>query len=148
MIWTILIAMLSAPVDAKPIELPPIQASTAKALPVDTTEPNIPCDQILDRLGKYNDMAREHDASVANFLGEVTGKLTEWHQILSPLEGTKDTIPVGVFAPLQDGAEKITQVADLAWENSSLLANELDRIRVSLGDCQIAQKVERPHKPR
>ena len=124
-------------INAGAVTLPDIEATSEKALPVDTAQPNIACDQIAKRLEDYNKMARQHDVSVANFLNEVTGKMSIWYDMLSPLEGTQQILPVGVFAPLQDGTGKITQVADLAWENSALLANEMDRIKTSLGECVV-----------
>lgn len=136
----ILVGMIFWLQTAGAVTLNPIVASTEKALPVDSTQPNIPCDQIASRLTDYNSMARQHDLSVANFLAEVTGKMNEWYGVLSPLEGSQEKIGVGVFAPLQDGADKISQVTDLAWENSALLANEMDRIQNSLKDCVLTKK--------
>lgn len=119
------------------ITLPEINASTEKSLPVDTTEPNIPCADIITRLEKYSSMARQHDLSVSTFLGEVTGKLLGWYDQLQPLEGTQQELPVGVFSPLQDGANKITAVTDIAYENTALLANEMDRLINSLKQCTL-----------
>ena len=140
MLFAALVFWTELALAAPPLQLPPIEPSIEKALPVDTTEPNIPCDQIPARLADYNSMARQHDLSVANFLAEVTSKLVQWHDLLTPLEGSQQNLPVGVFAPLQDGADKVTQVADLAWENSALLANEMDRIQNSLKECVLTKK--------
>ncbi len=119
------------------ITLPEINASADKTLPIDVSQQNIPCAQIITRLEDYNRMARQHDLSVATFLGEVTGKMLSWHDLLQPLEGTLDAVPSGVFAPLQDGANKISAVTDLAYENSALLANEMDRLIQSLKECSL-----------
>jgi hypothetical protein len=122
------------------VTLPEIDANTDKALPVDTAEPNIPCADFQTRLERYDTMARQHDASLSTFLGDVTNKLTAWYDLLVPLEGSAQTIPSGVFLPLQDGANKITTVTDLAFENSALLANEMDRLIHSLKECTLTGK--------
>ena len=140
-LWSFMIELMVVLVmNASAVTLPEIDATTEKALPVDTAQPNIPCAQIPQRLEAYNKMARQHDIAIANFLGEVTGKMSIWYDTLLPLEGSPQTLPVGVFAPLQDGAGKITQVSDLAWENSALLANEMDRLIISLGECVLTPK--------
>lgn len=115
----------------------PIAAPTEAKLPIDQSEPNYPCDQIQNRLEKYSSMAGQHDQSVANFLSEVVNKVSGWYDLLQPLEGSQVTLPTGTFTPLQDGAEKINRVSDLAFENSALLATEIDRIIQSLRACRL-----------
>ncbi len=127
-----------------PLALPEIEDSNEKTLPVDTEEPNVPCAEIVNRLESYNSMARQHDGSVNTFLGEVSGKLETWHALLTPLEGTTDAVPIGVFAPLQDGASKISMVTNLAYENSALLSLEMDRLIVSLKECTLTAKPLKP----
>jgi hypothetical protein len=122
------------------VVLPEITATTQKALPINTSAPNIPCDQIAQALKDYAKMTNDHDLAVYGFLTEVTDKVTKWYDLLSPLENSSQTLPVGVFAPLQDGSNKITQVADLALENTGLLATEMDRIKVSLEECVLTPK--------
>lgn len=140
--------LLANPAEAQtlmpPVTLTEIEAYTEKALPVDTEEPNVPCDQILTRLEKYNTMARQHDTSVSTFLNEVSSKMLGWFDLLSPLEGVPQAVPVGVFAPLQDGANKIDAVTSLAYENSALLANEMDRLITSLKQCTLTAKASQP----
>ncbi len=132
--------ILALGINAGAVTLPEISATSEKALPINAAEPNIPCDQIAKRLDDYNKLARQHDVAVANFLNEVISKIDIWYNLLSPLENTQQILPVGVFLPLQDGVSKITQVADLAWENSALLANEMDRIKASLSECVLTKK--------
>jgi hypothetical protein len=136
----VILLALSFIVQSQALVLPEIKASTQKALPIDTAAPDYPCDQIAQRLFDYDKMARENDLGLASFLGEVTTKVTAWYDVLSPLEGKKQTLPVGVFLPLQDGSNKITQVADLAFENAGLLATEMDRLKTSLANCVLAPK--------
>lgn len=134
----LILAAIFFGLDAQALTLAEIQAGPDKALPINVEDPNpIPCGQIATRLEDYNRMARQHDLSVSTFLGEVTGKMLSWYDLLQPLEGTPDSLPIGVFAPLQDGANKITAVTDLAYENSSLLATEMDRIIQSLKECSL-----------
>ncbi len=119
--------------------LPDIPNPPQIRLPIDKGQANIPCDQIATRLNKYNQMARQHDQSVTAFLGEVTQKLSIWHDMLAPLEGTTQTIAVGTYDPLQTGSEQISKITDYAFDNTELLANELDRIIVSMRDCTALQ---------
>lgn len=133
------------------VELKDIPPAPQDRLPIDVSEPSIPCDQIIDRLLKYNQMARENDGAIAGFLGEVTTKITEWYDILSPLEGTQQKLKPGAFAPLQKGAEQISNVTNLAFDNSDLLAQELDKIILSLQSCGLeapapAAGLPVPHK--
>lgn len=117
------------------VSLPEISNPPTTPLPIDRNQANIPCDQLMARLTKYNQMARQHDQSVTGFLGEVTQKLGTWHALLSPLEGTAQTIAPGTFDPLRNGGDQISKITDYAFDNTELLANELDRIIVSLRDC-------------
>lgn len=134
----VLIALSFISFNAAALTLPEISAGPDKALPIDLgDQTKIPCSEISSRLDQYNRMARQHDSSVATFLGEVTGRMLGWYDLLQPLEGASDSLPIGVFAPLQDGANKIATVTDLAYENSSLLATEMDRIIQSLKECSL-----------
>ena len=132
-----LFAFLVAQAAHASIQLDLIPDYSDKALPIESSQPNIPCDQIPQHLQKYNEMARQHDLSVANFLGEVVNKMNGWYDTLQPIENSQTPIPTDTFYPLKDGAEKISRVTDLAFENSSLLAGEMDRILSSLENCKL-----------
>ncbi|MGE0528909.1 MAG: hypothetical protein AB7P49_17730 [Bdellovibrionales bacterium] len=99
---------------------------------VDPARMDIPCDQIVDRLMAYNQMAREHDLSVKSFLAEVSQKVGEWHAVLKPLENSAKRIPKGTFEPLAKGVEQIDLITNLAWDNTGLLAIELDNIILAM----------------
>ncbi len=120
--------------------LTPITQPSQERLPIDRDEPNIECVNLTERLLKYNEMARQHDQSVNAFLSEVTQKMNDWHSQLQPLEGRQQRLSPGVFSVLADGAAKISLVTDKAFDNSDMLANELDRIIVSLGTCVSGNK--------
>ena len=115
--------------------LPEIPQAPQTQLPIDPSEPNIACDQILARLEKYNQMAREHDGSVAGFLGEVTQKLVDWYDLLSPFENSDRKIPVDTFQPLLRGSDQVANITNLAFDNSDLLAIEMEKIIASLRNC-------------
>lgn len=119
--------------------LKPILDPNQKTLPVNREEGNIVCGQIVDRLERFRDMEREHNQGVAGFLGEVVTKVGSWYEVLSPLEGTAQNIPVGTFTPVQEGSSKIDQISSLAYENADLLANEMERILQSLRACKISE---------
>jgi hypothetical protein len=122
---------------AQAVVLADIPAAPTDRLPIDTAEPSVPCDQIIDRLTTYNDMAREHDTSITGFLGEVTSKLSDWHALLSPLEGTQTTIEPGTFSPLLKGADEINNITNRAYDNSDLLRQEMGKLINSLRDCGV-----------
>ena len=121
-------------------ELPAIGDGKGTRLPIQDEVAPYACDQIAKALAAYNQMARQHDQSVTAFLGEVVQKMTDWYGALSPLEKTTQTLPEGTFLPLQQGAEKISKVTDMAFDNSDLLAREMDRILGSLRNCNLTNK--------
>jgi hypothetical protein len=123
--------------NAYAVVLPEIPAAPSDRLPIDTAEPSVPCDQIIDRLTTYNDMAREHDTSITGFLGEVTSKLSDWHALLLPLEGKQTTIEPGTFSPLLKGSEEISNITNRAYDNSDLLRQEMEKLINSLRDCGV-----------
>lgn len=131
----IFILIISVSSVANAISLAKIAEPKEERLPINRQEPNIECNKIIDRLEKYNEMARQHDQGMTGFLGEVVQKMNDWYLSLQPLEGAKGQIESGTFSVLEDGAAKISLVTDRAFENSDLLANELDRIIVSLRAC-------------
>lgn len=139
-IFLALTFLFSYSVSTFAIDLTPISESHATRLPIQAEQAPYACDQIMKALTTYNQMARQHDQSITAFLGEVTQKVAGWYGILSPLENTPQTLPEGTFLPLQDGAEKISKVTDLAFDNSDLLARELDRILGSLRACNLVNK--------
>lgn len=121
---------------AQVLPLPKVNAPMLLKLPiVRDSQPPIPCNEIYARLVKYNEMARQSDQSITQFLLEVGAKATSWHEQLGPLEGKTETIPAGTFFALKDSGDKITQVTNLAFDNTELLALELDRIIAAASTC-------------
>jgi hypothetical protein len=132
----ILLGFYLSPATALPLErLSEIQQVK---LQVNQAQGNIPCDDIAARLGKYADMSRNHNNSVTAFLSQLVEKLTEWHDVLSPLENKTAVLEQGTFDVLSDASQSVSLATDYAIDNSTLLANELDRIIVSLRDCSIS----------
>ncbi len=128
---------------AQGLTLPPLPNSNVKLVDVDPdADDTIPCEEIVDRLEKYNLMAREQDQSVATFLLQTTDKIMDWYELLNPYEGQQSSLPVGLFLPLRDGSELIGEVTNLAFDSAELLSLEMDRILTSLNDCQIQSKPE------
>lgn len=128
----------AASVMAGAVTLPSVIDPNDAPLPIKKEAAPIPCDQILARLTNYNSMARQHDQSLTSFLSDVSDKASGWYDLLSPLEGAPQTLSVGTFAPLKDGADKISQITDLAFNNSTLLAQEMDHILTSMRACATA----------
>lgn len=120
--------------------LQPIPEPQIPKLEINLDDPSLPCDQIVNRLLKYNDMARQHDQSVAGFVAEVSTLVAGWHTGLQSYEGRQQRIAPGTFDELLKGSEKIARVTDAAFDNSSLLAAELDRIIIALRDCSDVNK--------
>lgn len=118
------------------LPLQPIADPPSELLPVDTTAPDVPCDQILNALMKYKDMNRQHEDSVIAFLTQAVEKISGWYDLLSPLEGQLKNIETGTFEPIRTGSEKMSMVVDYSYDNTALLAQELDRIIVSMRKCK------------
>ncbi len=105
-------------------------------LPIDVSAPQIPCDEVLDALLKYKDMNRQHEDSVSGFLSQAVDKINGWYETLLPFENGKKPVTAGTFEPVRSGAEKMSLVVDYSYDNSALLASELDRIIVSMRACR------------
>lgn len=131
------LSVFTAGLHAHAVQLDNIPQAPEKRLPINKDGGDYACAEIVDRLNDYNTMARSHDQSVSAFLGQVVEKVSSWHSVLQPLEGKAQTIPADTFSPLLTGAEQISNITNLAFDNSELLANELDRIIVSLRQCKI-----------
>src|SRR5665213_930859 len=101
-ILTILTVFLSVSVASAAINLPPLSDGKDNPLPIKTGQPPIACDQIVNSMVAFNQMAQQHESSLTAFLSDVSTKITGWYALLSPLEGTAQTIPTGTFATLQD----------------------------------------------
>lgn len=136
----LILLLVSTSWGAHGLSLQPIPAPAEDRLPIDRDGPGVECSQIVERLVKYNEMARTHDLSISSFLSEVVQKMNDWYAQLQPLEGVNREIPVGTFSVLEDGAGKISLVTDKAFDNTGLLAGELDRIIQSLRGCIEANK--------
>ena len=130
---SILMCLIS--VQAFAVQLDQFADPPKDLLPIDTGAPNIPCDQILTELMKFKDMNRQHEDSVSAFLTQAVEKINSWYDLLSPLEGQQKTLETGTFEPIKNGAEKMGMIVDYSYDNSALLASELDRIIVSMRAC-------------
>ena len=117
--------------------LPAIPVSESPALPPPIKEV-IPCDQIMSHMVEYQKKVSAAENSLSTFLNQVSERVSEWYELLQPLEGSRGEIPAGQFAPLKDGAEKISARADQALENTDVLTTELSTILTSLRSCSIA----------
>jgi hypothetical protein len=130
---------------AWPLPLQPLPEIQKVKLQVNQEQGRIPCADISARLDKYADMSRNHNNSVTAFLNQLVEKLTEWHDVLSPLENKPANLEAGTFDVLSDASQSVSLATDYAIDNSTLLANELDRIIVSLKDCSISNIEVSPH---
>jgi hypothetical protein len=133
------VALLSFCFSAAAVELVSLPKAPQKRLPIEQNLPPLECSQVLDALMKYSDLAREHNNVIAGFLGEVVGRVKDWHSVLQPLEGKNQSIARGTFDTLLAGADEIDKVTNLAYDNGAILGGELDRIINSLSVCQINQ---------
>jgi len=119
------------------VVLDPIAIPTITVLPIDTTAAPYTCDQVLAKLQAYQSMATQHNQSVNSFFGQVVQKVGSWYNLLSPLEGTSQTLATGTFSPIHDGSMAIGNVSSMVMQNSVLLANEVDRLVRSLAACTL-----------
>jgi hypothetical protein len=134
----IVFILLGFCMNVQALTLKPIEPIKQVTLQVNEAEPNIPCDQINARLNKYADMTLRHNNSANAFFQQLTQALSDWHTLLAPYENGKKTLEEGTFDVLSQGSEQVYLATDYAINNTSLLANELDRIIVSLRDCSIS----------
>jgi hypothetical protein len=130
-------------VSAVGLPLQPITDPPKELLPIDNSAPNVPCDQILNALMKFKDMNRRHEDSVIAFLTQAVDKISGWYDVLSPLEGQQKNLEVGTFDPIRTGAENMSMVVDYSYDNTALLAQELDRIIVSMRECNSSSRKEK-----
>lgn len=131
------IAVLFSAASAHAVQLPAIPEAPSDRLPIEKFGDTYDCSEIALRLSEYNNMARQHDQSITAYLGQVIDKLGEWYNLLEPLEGKNQTLATGTFQPLQEGAGQMSNITDRAFDNSELLAGEMDRILTSLQACKI-----------
>ncbi len=108
-------------------------------LPTEQTPQTIPCEEVLPALLKFQERNRQHEDGVVAFLTQASEKITGWYEMLFPLEGQVKTLEPGTFDPIRDGGEKMSQIVDYSYDNTALLAQELDRIIVSLRACKISK---------
>jgi hypothetical protein len=130
-------ALISVPATAQ--TLAPLPKGNVQRLALSDKSVQYGCHEIVDKLVAYNDMARQHDQSISTFLSEVADRLGSWFTVLLPFEGGAQPVAEGTFAPLQSGSEHILKITDMAYENSSLLAAEMDNILTSLQACKVEQ---------
>lgn len=135
---SILMCALAMPVHA--VELKEFADPPAQLLPIDASAPNIPCEEVLPALLKFKDMNRQHEDSVVAFLTQAVEKINGWYETLFPLEGQQKTIEAGTFEPILSGGEKMSMVIDYSYDNTALLAQELDRIIISMRECNIQKR--------
>lgn len=123
---------------AAALELKSVDDPTTQPLATSDDQPSVPCDQIITALDSYNKMAKAHDQSIVAFLANFSDVTNTWYSTLSPLENTPQTLPVGVFKPLADGAAKVSSLTDMVSDNSRFLVSELQRLIDSLRVCKIS----------
>jgi hypothetical protein len=128
--------MCAFTLSAQAVELKELPEPPTELLPIDTSAPRIPCDEILPALMKFKDMNRQHEDGVAAFLTQAVDKINGWYETLFPLEGQEKKIEAGAFEPIRSGSEKMSMIVDYSYDNTALLAQELDRIIVSMRECQ------------
>lgn len=104
-------------------------------LPIDISAPLLACDEIEEALIKFQEMNSEHESTISTFLYQTVEKISSWYEVLSPLENKSMIIEQDTFAPVRNGAERMSMVLGLADENISLLAMELERIILSVRNC-------------
>jgi len=137
---SILLMFLGFSSSATAVTLAPLPEPPSALLNIDIDAPPIACDRILNELMKFKDMNRQHEDSIAAFLGQTVEKISGWYDQLGPLEGQRNRIPLGTFETLKTGSEKMAMIVDYSYDNTALLSAELDRIIVSLRDCSPARR--------
>ena len=101
----------------------------------DFNKSRLSCGEIVGALEEYNTLARANEEAFAEFVLQVTGVMYEWHEVLSPLEGSSEVIRQGAFDPIQEGAYQIEEVVGLVYDNSDQLKARMEVIIQSLKSC-------------
>jgi hypothetical protein len=125
---------------AHAVTLQPIPSPQDDLIPIPRNSPPIPCAQMQQELERYHQVARQHDQSLLVFLGQVSERLKDWHAVLKPLETTSQNLERDTFLPLKDGAEKVAQISNMAFDNSEILAKAMDNLIGSLANCTLTDK--------
>ena len=122
---------------AQSVSLTPVMTPVDNLLPIVKDSTLIPCNQIINQMVTHNQLSTQHEQSLVAFLNDVQNQMTSWYGVLSPLEGSAQTLATGTFLPLQDGATKTAQIIGMASNNSTLIAYDLAHIVASLRACTI-----------
>lgn len=133
----LLLSHLGLSVSAALEPLPPIPLNP---LPISKSIDEPSCDQLVERLESIRKMMTEHHESVGTFIDEVSARIDRWYRDLAPLETSKAIIPLGHFAPLKAGAEEITEVLNLVYDNADYLDRHLESVQNGLAKCLSAPK--------
>lgn len=80
----LLTSILSSPAFALTLE--PVPEPQLDSLPIDTSGPDVPCDEIEARLTAYQVMARQHDSQVVDFLMSIGTGAAKWNEEISALK--------------------------------------------------------------
>lgn len=132
-----ILIMMNGCIPAIATTLQPLPQPPTERLPIAQDNSKIPCAEIQARLSKFKDMNRQHEDSIATFLGEVMLKISGWYEALAPLEGQKNVLEAGTFEPIKTGSTKMEEVVNYAYDNADLLSTEIDNILLSLRDCSV-----------
>jgi len=106
----------------------------------DKIEP-VKCEELTARMQRYGDNVKLHEEGLFDYVQSVQGTADNWYQYLSPIENQTGTVPVNYFSVVNEGAQDIQSVADLASKNHQCLKKELDEIITSVQKC----KTSSPH---
>lgn len=101
-----------------------------------TVPPTLPkCEEILPRMSRLQRITEESHLSLIDFMSGGARLIQEWHQDLSPLEGQSVSLPIGLFDPLEQGANQMTDLSYLAYENSDYISAEMSQLLLALAKC-------------
>lgn len=99
-------------------------------------DPSLPtCHELTSRFQQLSRVVKESHLSLIDFMTGTAGVISEWHHTLSPLEEQTATLPKGQFNVLSQGADHITELTYLAYENADYIDVELEKIFQSLVKC-------------
>lgn len=93
------------------------------------------CSQIVAEFEAYSKKVNENNLAVANFVGEVSVAMDDWYAEYSGFEGQTVSIEPGYFTPLQEGADGIAEIVDLAYQQLDTLEQEGLRFKNRLEQC-------------
>jgi hypothetical protein len=115
--------------------LAPVAEALPACLPGAAVAEAVDCSHVGDVMIDYTGKLLLHESAANSFLGDVSQRLNALAEMIGAYDcaALSDGEGLAVFP---DGANKVDTLTNTAYDNAEKLANEFDRLSVSLSSCQ------------